>query len=315
MVEDNVGINQSIHITNPLDVWTPAAIGSSSRVFFSMLQNRQNLAKPAAIKIMRPAQREYALPLFAEEIKILKVINDIQGVTRMNEMGFIKFDNEKEFPEVNTPESCVTLTGKALRFNPDENINAEQLEDWVSLGWLPYLALGVKDYHQNLYMLCDLVRAPKHKPLDLNVALDISVKLCEIFLKAHQRNIAYFDHKITHYYWYSNLSQAYVIDWNVGKLYTALADEQKNFDIVQFGARVLHFIFTGRFAPGALALSPTRSDEIQFAPYKYKVDWGYDDKRIPDNVKEVISSALNGEYTDFSQLKTSLKNCQGSKSI
>jgi hypothetical protein len=309
MIENNVGVNQSVHIINPLDVWTQAALGSSSRVFLATLQNRQNLAEPAAVKVMHPGKREYALPLFIEEIKILKLINNFRGIVKMSEMGLIKFDNEKEFPRIETSKGCSALTEKVLRFDLDETINTDQLDDWVSLGWLPYVALAQKNYQQNLFMLCDLSRTPGHAPLDLKTGLNIAVQLCQIFSEVHEKNIVYFDHKIFHYYWYSSLSQAYVIDWNVGKLHTALTVDQKSFDIVQFSARVLYFIFTGRSAPGSLVSGQTH-DEILNAPYKYETEWRYDDKRIPDPIKEIISAALNGEYTDFLNLKQDLMGCQ-----
>lgn len=309
MKEAKVGLNQSIYLTNPLDVWTHEARGSSARVFFGALENSTNIRKPAAVKIMRPDKIDYALPLFIEEIKILKAIDDIPGVVRISEVGFIKPDSGFEFPDDATLNGCNLLTGKVLRWETDENLDTHDIENKVSQGWLPYIAMSIKNHQDNLLMLCDRARTSGHKPFPTKYAIDASAQICGILAQAHQRNIVYLDHKILHYYWNDNLSHAYVIDWNVGKLHSNLSDTHKQFDIIQFGARALYFIFTGRSAPGALALGPTRPDEIEHAPHQYTVDWHYDDKDIPNTMKEIISSVLKGEYLDAAILQKEITSC------
>ena len=312
MIEDKFGKKEGVYITNPLDTWNPAASGSSARVFFGRLQQNQNSFRPAAIKIMRPDQSIYALPLFIEEIKILKKLNDIPGVTQMIEMGFIRPDDENRFPGDLSTEGCNDLTGQVVRYEADENINYEQIEDWASLGWLPYIALQMRSYQHNLFALCDRYLTRQHKPLEISQALEASIQICETFSEAHKRNITYLDHKIVHYYWYKHLSRAYVTDWNVGKIHTELNKSNKTFDIVQFGARTLYFMFAGRIAPASLSLKPTTPDDImKIPPIGYETNWGHDDNNIPDSVKEVISSTLSGKYSDFNELKADLEACKG----
>lgn len=310
MIEGYIGKNQDIYITNPLDTWAPDVVGSSARVFFCVLKQEQNKFEPAAIKIIRPERQDYALPLFVEEIKILNALKDVPGVTKMKEMGFIKPESGYQFPSDQLGDGCNNLKGKIIRYSASESIGYEQMANWSASGWLPYIAMPARNYRNNMPMLCDLRRTPDHKPFALEKAIEVSTQLCGIFAEAHKRNITYLDHKILHYYWYEELSRAYVIDWNVGRLHNELSVNNKVFDIVQFGARALHFIFTGRHALGALGLGPTRTEEIYQYPYSYRVEWKYDDKNIPNPIKEIISGTLKNEYYDFSKLKSDLEDCK-----
>lgn len=310
MKQDQVGLKKGIYLTDALDVWTPEARGSSARVFYGALLDGDNLRRPAAVKIMRPDKKEYALPLFIEEIKILKAVDDLPGVARMIELGWLKPDEGFVFPDDRAHEGCKNLTGTALRVTPGEDLDVKAFDEKVNQGWLPYLALNVKNHQSNLLMLCDRARTPKHQPFPLEQAIQASVQICRILAEAHKRKVVYLDHKILHYYWNKQLEQVSIIDWNVGKLHEkALSEANRRFDLLQFGARALHFIFTGRAAPGALALGPTRPDEIQSAPHHYAVDWHYDDQHIPDPLRQIIAAVLKGEYADASKLADDLAAC------
>ena len=310
MIEDRVGKNQGVYITKPLDTWHHEVRGSSARVFLCNLKNNQYLYKPAAIKIMRPDKEDYALPLFIEEVKILKALDDVPGITQMLEMGYIAPDSDYQFPYDTTSGGCENLQGRIVRYEANEDISYKQIEDWISLGWTPYIALKLRNYKNNLLMLCDRAYTPNHEPFDLEKAIDVSIQICDIFSEAHSRNIVYLDHKILHFYWHENLSKAYVIDWNVGrKRDSSLSYVEKKFDVAQFGARALHFIFTGRIAGAALPLGPTRPDEIQSVFTGYKANWiKPEDEHIPESLKELISAIVNGEYFDFNKLRSDLKS-------
>jgi hypothetical protein len=75
---------------------------------------------------------------------------------------------------------------------------------------------------------------------------------------------------------------------------------------VQFGARALHHILTGRPALGALPLGPNRPEEIEQASASYPVKWTYDDERLPLRVKDILERVLNQGYTQVRELRAHL---------
>jgi serine/threonine protein kinase len=308
MIEDRFGKNQGVYITKPLDTWSYEATGSAARVFLCNLKQSRNSYKPAAIKIMRPGRDVYAFPLFIEEIKILKALDDVSGITQMLEMGYVLPDTDYQFPADYSNDGFENLQGRIVRYDASENINYEQMADWVSLGWLPYIALKLKNYKNNLLTLCDRARTPNHKPFELEKAVEASTQICGIFSEAHKRNIVYIDHKILHYYWYDDLSLTYVIDWNVGKKYDSLSNEIKKNDIVQFAARTLYFIFSGKMASTSISKKLAAQVEIlQPLSISYVVNWSNDeDKHVPESLKELIAAAVNGGYSEFDKLQNDL---------
>jgi hypothetical protein len=86
-------------------------------------------------------------------------------------------------------------------------------------------------------------------------------------------------------------------------------DIEKQMDLTQFGARALHHILTGRTAPGALPLGPTRPEEIEAAATTYTPQWTYDDRRLPQDLKDVIERVLGGSYSSAAVLREDLKRC------
>jgi hypothetical protein len=65
----------------------------------------------------------------------------------------------------------------------------------------------------------------------------------------------------------------------------------------------LHYIFTGRSAPGSLAIGPTSPDEIIRSPKEYSIEWTFDDKRrLPENLKRFLIEVVSGTYSDVGKL-------------
>jgi hypothetical protein len=123
---------------------------------------------------------------------------------------------------------------------------------------------------------------------------------------AHARNIVYRTTRSC-YYWQEVYNGIFMIDWNVARRHPqGLSSEEKQFDLVQFGARALHHILTGRPAPGALPLGPTRPEEIEQASRTYPVRWTYDDQRLPAEVKQILERVLAGAYTSAKELRDEL---------
>jgi serine/threonine protein kinase len=305
--ETRFGSGQEVRLTEPLDTWVAEARGSSARVFAGSLHTPIQGQKACAIKVMRSDRVDYALPLFREELQILTLLRDVQGITPLLECGFIQPDNGQEFPVDTRNLSAEELAGNALRYAPEEIVGfLGEMDRRAHAGWLPYLAIEKYQQVDNLLQYCDTGHT-HGRFLPIDALLCMAVQICDILEIAHARNIVYRDHKILHYYWLEKHNGIFIIDWNVAKRHPhGLSTEEKQFDLVQFGARALHHIFTGRPAPGALPLGPNRPDEIEAAAHSYRPQWTYDDLRLPTALKDIIEKNLAGGYTQVRGLRYDL---------
>jgi hypothetical protein len=53
-------------------------------------------------------------------------------------------------------------------------------------------------------------------------------------------------------------------------------------------------------------MGPTRPEEIEQAASTYQAHWTYDDRRLPNAVKEIIERTLSGGYTQVERLRDDL---------
>jgi serine/threonine protein kinase len=305
--QSRLGSQGDLLLAEPLDTWTPVALGSSARAFIGFLRSQSGGLKAVAIKVMRQDRADYALPLFQEEVRVLTMLRDVPGLTPLLESGFILPDQGMELPPDNRPLAARSLNGDVLRYAPDQVHNFQlALESKTNEGWLPYLAMEKRNYEDNLMLMCD-AGYTRGQFLPVEDSLRLAIQICEILDAAHQRNIVYRDHKILHYYWQEIYNGVFVIDWNVARHHPeGLSRAEKQFDLVQFGARALHHIFTGRVAPGALPDGPNRPEDIEAAAHSYVAQWTYDDQRLPPELKDLIESLLAGNYTRAGELREDL---------
>jgi serine/threonine protein kinase len=305
--ESSFGPGSEFILAEPLDVWAAEARGSSARVFLGYLRGSAAAPRQAAIKVMRPEKAEYALPLFKEEARILSLLRDVPGVTPLLECGFLRLDPGQDLPPDDDTSLAKGLSGKAHRFGPDGVHNfINDLDKRSGSGWLPYLALEKEDRSANLLLLCD-IGYTRGRFMPILESLRLGIQICEILEAAHARNVVYRDHKILHYYWEETNNGVSMIDWNIAKRYPqGLSPEDIQFDLVQFGARAFHHIITGRVAPGALPLGPTRPDEIEAAAHSYSAQWTYDDQRLPREIKDILERLLSGGYGNARELRHDL---------
>ena len=305
--EARAGKNQAVQLGESLDTWVAESRGSSARVFAGNLRTQNSQVRACAIKIMRSDRIDYALPLFREEIQILALMRDVPGITPLLECGYLQLEDGQALPADTRSISAENLTGKVIRYAPEEIVSyLAELEQRAHNGWLPYLTIDRYSQTDNLLQFCDTGHTHgRYLPID--ALLCMAIQICDILEVAHARNTVYRDHKILHYYWLESHNGIFLIDWNVAKRHPhGLSAEEKQFDLVQFGARALHHIFTGRPAPGALPLGPTRPEEIEAAAHSYKAQWTYDDQRLPTVLKEIIEKNLAGGYTQVRDLRYDL---------
>jgi serine/threonine protein kinase len=308
MAQGKLGREGDIRMDAPLDAWIGEARGSSARVFAGKLRDTSGNILPAAIKLMRMDKVDYSLPLFCEEVLILNIMRGVPGITPLLECGFINLEDGAALPTARNASVDSSLSGSLIRIGPGNGQEfIQQIERRTGEGWIPYLAIQQRDSHDNLLVVCDAgLNGGQYRPVaDL---LQMSIQICDILEEAHRRNIVYRDHKILHYYWIEAARGIYMIDWNVAKFHPeGLSDYEKQMDLVQFGARALHHILTGRTAPGALPLGPTRPEEIEQAAQSYQAQWTYDDQRLPEDVRGILERVLAGDYNNAAQLRDDLK--------
>jgi serine/threonine protein kinase len=301
-----LGMETGVKLGAPLDTWAHEARGSSARIFQGELASLSGASRPAAMKLMRPDRAEYALPLFIEETRILSLLRDVPGVVPLLECGFIHLEQPSLPPEDRTA-SAEGLSGSITRFGLDSVHNfLADIEKRTAQGWIPYLAIEQQVQSNNLLLLCDTgyTRGRFTPILD---GLIMAIQICDLLEVAHSRNIVYRDHKILHYYWQNEYNGIFMLDWNVAKRYPeGLSLNETQFDLVQFGARALHYILTGRPATGALPLGPNRPEEIEAAARTYTANWTYDDHRLPKDVKDILEAVLEGGYSQARQLREDL---------
>ena len=302
------GREGELYLLEPLDAWAPEARGSSARVYLGEQKNSAGAVQQCAVKLMRTDKADYALPLFREEVKILALMDAIPGISRMLECGFILLEPAGSLPLDSNGQAIRDLKGALLRIGASSGqVFLDQLDMRVKEGWTPYLTIEKREKEDNLLLLCD-AGLTQGRYLPVMNLLQMIIQICDILQAAHDHNIVYRDHKILHYYWQEETNGIFVIDWNVARLHPdGLSDYEKQMDMVQFGARGLHHILTGRSAPGALPLGPTLPEDIERAAQSYQAQWTYDDERIPPGLRDIIEGVLAGKYTQASALRDDLK--------
>lgn len=323
------GPNEKMKFTEPLDTWlsaglrdfaVPEAIGSSARVFnLDFAPLTADYANSPAIKIMRHDKIQYALPLFESEIRILTKMHDVTGVTPMLSLGFVKLDTgtlPDEIAPLSTSlqmrASADQVAGSFELYEPGESETVlEQLEIRVAEDWLAAIVLP-RRWEDNLFLRCDAgyTRGDFHRSFPVLDALRAVLQICDIMQNAHDREIVYLDHKALHYYWNEPRQQVYVLDWNIGRLIAnGNSTEVYAFDVLQFSARAMHHLLTGRQAPGSVKVGPNRPEDIQNAPHQYEPVWTYDDqKRLNQDELDLLGAAIQGQYQTFSGLAQDLQS-------
>lgn len=323
------GPTKKMKLMEPLDTWlsaglrdfaVPEAVGSSARVFsLDYAPLNGDYANYPAIKIMRPDKTSYALPLFKNEVQILHQMQDVEGVTPMLGLGFIQV-SEGLWPDeiaplstsLETAAAATHMVGIADLFTPVETETfLSELTDRVAKEWLAYLILP-RRWEDNLYLRCDAgyTRGEYNRTFPVIHALKAALQILQIIQAAHDKRIVYLDHKALHYYWNDPRQQVFVLDWNIGHPITnGNSREVYEFDVLQFCARALHHLMTGRQAPGSVNVGPNKPEDIQNAPDKYEPIWTYDDqKRLTQNELDVLGQAIQGYYKTPADLAQDLQS-------
>ena len=323
------GPNEKMTFTEPLDTWlsaglrdfaVPEAVGSSARVFsLNYAPLNGDYANFPVAKVMRPDKTRYALPLFENEIRILNTMQDAPGITPMLGLAFLKV-SEGQWPAEVAPlttslaeeASATQITGTADVYAPeDAEPFLSELNNRVAEGWLATIMLP-RRWEDNLYLRCDAgyTRGEFHRSFPVIQALKAAKQIADIMTAAHERKVIYLDHKVLHYYWNDPRQQVFVLDWNIGRLITNNnSEEVYAFDVLQFSARALHHLLTGRQAPGSVNVGPNRPEDIQNAPEQYEPVWTYDDqKRLTQDELDVLGQAIQGKYTTAAGLAQDLQS-------
>ena len=195
-------------------------------------------------------------------------------------------------------------------FAPDENdhIAGGMAKGWPTAGFLFSSSTRLGD---NLYLLCDAGYTPVGfvKNLTMKQVLDISIQIVDMLDKAHQRGATYLDHKLLHYYWNEYRQKVIMLDWNIGHWQPQnIQPEVLQFDLVQFSSRAMHHIFTGRQAPGSVAVGPNRPEDINNSPRHFKASYSYDvQNRLNQEEMRFLEKALDGNFLSAAEMRDHLQ--------
>jgi len=323
------GPKKKFKLTEPLDTWlslglrdfaVPEAVGSSARVFsLDYPPLTGDYADYPAIKIMRPDKKDYALPLFKNEISILDKMKDVTGITPIIALGYMQVTEggwPAEIAPLTTSQkkqaSAAHLAGIVDLFEMDETQSfLSEMDTRAAEDWLAFIVLP-RRWEDNLYLRCDAgyTRGEYNRIFPISDALQAAIQISSILQEAHDKGIVYLDHKALHYYWNQPRQQVFVLDWNIGRQVTNGGSEEVfEFDLLQFSARALHHFMAGRQAPGSVKVGPNKPEEISNAPHKYEPIWTYDDqKRLTDDEMEFLGQAIQGGYKTPSKLAEDLQS-------
>ena len=332
MRELNLDARTGLYLGEPLDTWLtagqqdyaiPEAAGSSARVF--LLKNAIGLSpyrRDPAFKVMRHDKIAYARPLFLEELNILAGLHGLDGLTPMLQAGYLKLTNGSGWPSEIAPLSkqmeeqgaASKITARLVVFEPDEITDVlDQFEERLADDWLPFLILE-RRWEDNLYLVCDAgyTRGNFVRNLSMKQVLDIATQICGMLETAHSQGATYLDHKLLHYYWNDFRQKVIMIDWNIGHwLPGRFSPEVQQADLVQFSSRALHHIFTGRQAPGTVAVGPNRPEDIANAPTRYKASYSFDvQNRLNADEMRFLEKALDGGFSSAGEMKETLQSLQ-----
>lgn len=335
MQQIRLDATSGFYLAEPLDTWLtagqhdfaiPEAGGSSARVFlYKHASGVSSYGYPPAFKVMRHDKISYAKPLFIEEYKILANLRGVDGITPMLRAGFLKTDVNTVWPNEIAPLSKhmerqgegAKIQGDLALFETDEIEDVlNQLEERLADGWLPFLILE-RRWEDNLYLLCDAgyTRGNFVRNLSMKQVLDIGVQICTILEEAHHRGATFMDHKLLHYYWNDIREKVIMIDWNIGRWQPDnFGPEVQQADMVQLSSRALHHIFTGRQAPGSVAVGPNRPDEIANSPTHFKASYSFDvQNRLNDQEIGFLEKALDGQFKTPTEMKNVLQSLLGKR--
>ena len=324
----NFGPDQKMTFNEPLDTWlsagmrdyaVPEAAGSSARVFsLDYPPLTGDYADYPVIKIMRPDRIKYAQPLFENEIKILDRLKHTPGITPMLGLGFFNV-SDGLWPEEIAPlssslmkkASAAQIAGTADLVPPDQAADyLSEMNRRIDEGWLCGIILP-RRWEDNLYLRCDAgyTKGDYFRSFPVKMALQVAAQILQMMQIAHENHIIYLDHKVLHYFWNDPRQQVFVLDWNIGRqLSNGNSEDVFKFDVLQFGARALHHLMTGRQAQGSVNVGPNKPEDIQNAPDRYDPIWTYDDQeRLNQDEIDFLSEVIQGHYATAAEMEKDLQ--------
>jgi len=329
MQQIKLDAQNGFYLAEPLDTWLtagghdfaiPEAGGSSARVFLLKHINGNTFYKyDPAFKVMRHDKISYAKPLFLEEYNILANMRGVEGLTHMLQAGFMKPEANTIWPSEIAPLSkqmekqgqASQIKGELAIFEPDEIEDVlAQFEERLQDAWLPFLILE-RRWEDNLYLLCDAgyTRGNFVRNLSMKQVLDIGIQITSLLEQAHARGASFLDHKLLHYYWNEFRQKVFIIDWNIGHWQPDnFSPEVQQADMIQLSSRALHHIFTGRQAPGSVAVGPNKPEDIANSPTHFKASYSYDvQNRLNQEEIKFLENALDGFFKTPTEMKAALE--------
>ncbi len=223
------------------------ALGHYARVLEA--QDRRN-GQTVAFKVMRPehlsdgSEPGWEYRAFSNEADLLMKLADSPHTVNLLDCGYVSAENE------------APIDGEINSFGHDVMGFSRALETYCERGWRPYLALDNLPRNENLFYQMRPDKAGLRLRLPTEEGLALALQFAETLKLAHERNIAYLDHKLEHVYW--DGIHLRLIDFNSSRLIDHKQPENGQLlcnDVHNLCVGILYSIFTG-LSPQKTALRP-----------------------------------------------------------
>jgi serine/threonine protein kinase len=203
-----------------------------------------------AFKVMRPehlssnGEPGWEFRAFANEADLLMKLADSPHTVNMLDCGYVSSPNE------------APINGEIDSFGRDVIGFSRSMDEYSGKGWRPYLALENLPRSENLFYQMRPDKAGLRLRLPTEEGLALALQFAETLKLAHEKNIAYMDHKLEHLYW--DGIHLRLIDFNSSRLIdNKQADSSQTYcqDVHNLCVGILYSIFTG-LSPQKTALRP-----------------------------------------------------------
>lgn len=223
------------------------ALGHYARVLEA--HDRRN-GQMVAFKVMRPehlspnGEPGWEYRAFSNEADLLMKLADSPHTVNLLDCGYVSAENE------------APISGEIDAFGKDVIGFSRALDEYCQQGWRPYLALENLSRGENLFYQMRPDKAGLRLRLPTEEGLALALQFAETLKLAHERNIAYLDHKLEHVYW--DGVHLRLIDFNSSRVIDHKQPENGNIycvDVHNLCVGILYSIFTG-LSPQKTTLRP-----------------------------------------------------------
>lgn len=289
-------LNDIYQIDNYIDTF---ALGHYARVLSATDQRN---GQTVAFKVMRPehvladGDLRWEFRAFGNEAEILAKLDHSPHVVKLIDCGYVSTIGE------------APAGGEIESYKRDVGAFTAAMAEYGERGWRPYISLELLPRQDNLFYTMKPSQPGQRRRLPSEEGISLALQFANLLTLAHEKKIAYLDHKLEHVYWDGTTLR--VIDFNSSRqLSTSNADNQQYMkDIHNLCVGILYPLFTGmspkkanlRPQPGGQETVDTRYDDIT------ELDFGMEPTLSPA-LQELLQMGAAQEFQKLGDFIDALK--------